>query len=312
MVTSKTQAQAPLRSLDQRMEALKRANDIRVRRAQLKKDLKDGRVQIEEILLDPPEYVSTAKVFDMLMAVPEVRAREGGAAAEPVPDQPVEDRRRPLRAAARRARWPLQPAERGRCPSSCHRPVGRRQGDADQGARRAAARARGGGLGDDAAAAARRGGRARVLVPHRGRVRRADRGGRVPRARRVRRRPALRDAALGDRPDRRRGPRLRARARARRRAARSRTRSPAASRSSSPPTSTSSSAGCASGRPRAPARSSERIALARHQLEQAHRFRYMVRNDDVERATEALCGDRRAGARRSQLPWPAHDPSPHR
>jgi guanylate kinase len=31
-----------------------------------------------------------------------------------------------------------------------------------------------------------------------------------------------------------------------------------------------------------------RIALARRQLEQAHRFRYMVRNDDVERATEAL------------------------
>ena len=46
MTTLKTQAQAPLRSLDQRMEALKRANDIRVRRAQLKKDLKDGRVQI--------------------------------------------------------------------------------------------------------------------------------------------------------------------------------------------------------------------------------------------------------------------------
>jgi guanylate kinase len=32
----------------------------------------------------------------------------------------------------------------------------------------------------------------------------------------------------------------------------------------------------------------ERIALARHQLEQAYRFRYMVRNDDVERATDAL------------------------
>jgi guanylate kinase len=31
-----------------------------------------------------------------------------------------------------------------------------------------------------------------------------------------------------------------------------------------------------------------RIALARHQLEQAYRFRYMVRNDDVERATDAL------------------------
>jgi hypothetical protein len=70
MVPSKTHAQAPLRSLDQRMEALKRANDIRVRRAKLKKDLKDGRANIEAILLDPPEYVSTAKVFDMLMAVP--------------------------------------------------------------------------------------------------------------------------------------------------------------------------------------------------------------------------------------------------
>ena len=70
MVTSKTQAQAPLRSLDQRMEALQRANDIRVRRAQLKKDLKEGRVAIEKVLLDPPDYVSTAKVFDILMAVP--------------------------------------------------------------------------------------------------------------------------------------------------------------------------------------------------------------------------------------------------
>ena len=72
MVTSKSPAQAPVRSLDQRMEALKRANDIRVRRARLKKDLKDARVQIEEILLDPPEWVETAKVFDMLMAVPKL------------------------------------------------------------------------------------------------------------------------------------------------------------------------------------------------------------------------------------------------
>ena len=70
MTATKTQAQAPVRSLDQRMEALKRANDIRVRRAQLKKDLKSGRARIEEILRDPPEYVETAKVFDMLMAVP--------------------------------------------------------------------------------------------------------------------------------------------------------------------------------------------------------------------------------------------------
>ena len=66
----KTQTQAPVRSPDQRMDALKRANDIRVRRAQLKKDLKLGRTQIETVLTDPPDYVVTAKVFDMLLAVP--------------------------------------------------------------------------------------------------------------------------------------------------------------------------------------------------------------------------------------------------
>ena len=32
----------------------------------------------------------------------------------------------------------------------------------------------------------------------------------------------------------------------------------------------------------------ERIRLAREQLEQAHRFRYMVRNDDLLRASEVL------------------------
>ena len=61
---------APERSLDQRMEALKRANDIRTARAKLKKDLKASRASIQAILLDPPEYVMTAKVFDMLLAVP--------------------------------------------------------------------------------------------------------------------------------------------------------------------------------------------------------------------------------------------------
>jgi hypothetical protein len=70
MQGAKTQVQAPVRSLDQRMDALRRANEIRVRRAQLKKDLKNGSVRIEEILRSPPTYVETAKVFDMLMAVP--------------------------------------------------------------------------------------------------------------------------------------------------------------------------------------------------------------------------------------------------
>jgi hypothetical protein len=61
---------APERSLTQRMDALKRANDIRTRRASLKRDLKAGRIHIHTLLLDPPEYLETAKVFDLLLAVP--------------------------------------------------------------------------------------------------------------------------------------------------------------------------------------------------------------------------------------------------
>lgn len=52
------------------MDALGKANEIRSRRAQLKRDLKAGRVTIDSLLLNPPEYILTAKVFDMLMAVP--------------------------------------------------------------------------------------------------------------------------------------------------------------------------------------------------------------------------------------------------
>jgi len=61
---------APERSLLQRMDALQRANDVRTRRAKLKRDLKAGRQPIHELLLEPPEYLETAKVFDLLLAVP--------------------------------------------------------------------------------------------------------------------------------------------------------------------------------------------------------------------------------------------------
>jgi len=52
------------------MDALARANDIRSKRARLKRDLKAGRQSINGLLLDPPEFVETAKVCDMLLAVP--------------------------------------------------------------------------------------------------------------------------------------------------------------------------------------------------------------------------------------------------
>ena len=61
---------APERSLTQRLDALDRANNVRTQRAKLKKDLKAGRAKIHVVLNDPPDYVTTAKVFDMLLAVP--------------------------------------------------------------------------------------------------------------------------------------------------------------------------------------------------------------------------------------------------
>jgi hypothetical protein len=61
---------APHRSLKQRFDALERANEIRTARANLKKDLKAGRVAIQDLILDPPEWLATAKMFDMLIATP--------------------------------------------------------------------------------------------------------------------------------------------------------------------------------------------------------------------------------------------------
>jgi hypothetical protein len=65
-----TAAAVPERTHDQRMRALQRANEIRTRRAKLKRDLKAGKVKVETLLLDPPDYVLSAKAFDMILAVP--------------------------------------------------------------------------------------------------------------------------------------------------------------------------------------------------------------------------------------------------
>jgi hypothetical protein len=71
-VDSPTASSVPERTTDQRMKALRKANDIRSQRAQLKRDLKAGKKKIETLLLDPPEYVMSAKTFDMLLAVPKL------------------------------------------------------------------------------------------------------------------------------------------------------------------------------------------------------------------------------------------------
>ncbi|CAN5504814.1 hypothetical protein BH10ACT11_BH10ACT11_17420 [soil metagenome] len=63
-------AAVPERSRKQRLNALARANEIRTSRAQLKRDLKAGKMKIETLLTDPPDWVLSAKVFDMILAVP--------------------------------------------------------------------------------------------------------------------------------------------------------------------------------------------------------------------------------------------------
>lgn len=70
MSPSEPTSATPVRTLEQRLEALRRANDIRSRRARLKKDLKEGSIKIDQLLNDPPEFIKTAKVVDVLLAVP--------------------------------------------------------------------------------------------------------------------------------------------------------------------------------------------------------------------------------------------------
>src|SRR5680860_1287371 len=59
-------SQTPERTHKQRMEALSRANRVRSERARLKENLKKGESKIADVLEEPP-----AKVFDLLMAVPQ-------------------------------------------------------------------------------------------------------------------------------------------------------------------------------------------------------------------------------------------------
>ena len=136
---------APERSLHQRMEALQRANDVRSARAKLKRDLKAGRQPIHELLLDPPEYLETAKVFDLLLAVPKYGRVKVNKILTHMPDLPEQDDRRHVPAPARRARRAAAPPvvstpSDGPMPAGRagarervrdHRPLGGRQGDAD-------------------------------------------------------------------------------------------------------------------------------------------------------------------------------------
>lgn len=66
--------ETPTRSASQRQSALERANEIRVKRAALKRDLKSGERMLADVLARPSEWVLTAKVHDLLVCVPGIGA----------------------------------------------------------------------------------------------------------------------------------------------------------------------------------------------------------------------------------------------
>ena len=66
----KLPTQAPARSLDQRMEALRRANAVRVAAGAAEARPEGWRARHRGRAGQPPEYLLTAKVFDILLAVP--------------------------------------------------------------------------------------------------------------------------------------------------------------------------------------------------------------------------------------------------
>ncbi len=70
MARAETTGSAPTRSKQQRLEALEKANAIRVQRSRLKKDLAKGQVRIADLLAHPPQYAATERISVLLLAVP--------------------------------------------------------------------------------------------------------------------------------------------------------------------------------------------------------------------------------------------------
>lgn len=52
------------------MIALSQANEVRSRRAKLKRQLREGGARLDEVIAAPADYLATAQVFDLLVAAP--------------------------------------------------------------------------------------------------------------------------------------------------------------------------------------------------------------------------------------------------
>ena len=60
----------PARSTDQRREALALANEVRLQRAALKAQLKRGELSVVVLIEDPPHYLASARIAELLKALP--------------------------------------------------------------------------------------------------------------------------------------------------------------------------------------------------------------------------------------------------
>ena len=69
---------ASTRSLERRMIALRRANQVRGLRAKLKQDLREGTDRLELILATDADHLASAEVFDLLVAVPKMGPVKAG------------------------------------------------------------------------------------------------------------------------------------------------------------------------------------------------------------------------------------------
>ncbi len=94
---------APERSLDQRMDALQRANHVRSQRARLKVDLKRGAVDHRLGAAQAARVPADRQGGRPAHGGAQVRPRQVGAHHGAVPRQPQQDRRRAVRPPARRA-----------------------------------------------------------------------------------------------------------------------------------------------------------------------------------------------------------------
>jgi hypothetical protein len=90
---------------------LRLANEIRSARAKLKKDLASGKIELAQILAQPPECVRTARVRDVIVALPRIGSVKAGRILADCGIAHSKTLGRPDRAAADRTAEPLPPRQ---------------------------------------------------------------------------------------------------------------------------------------------------------------------------------------------------------